>query len=91
MSRDDDLFAMPLDELWRAHQMISQLLFERLMARHRQLDEKLTLLQRPLSVPEVGADDPMWTKASGPAAAGKPVKKPGNGAAKHIVLEKAES
>ena len=89
MPKDHDLSAMPLDELWRAHQMIAQVLFERLMARHRQLDEKLTILQRGLTAPVAGADDPVWTRAA--RRAGLPTRKPGSATAKDLALEKAES
>ena len=63
MSKDEYLSAMPLDELWRVHEKISQLLFERLMAEHRRLDEKLAILQRRLFAPAAGEDDPTSTKA----------------------------
>ena len=97
MSTDDDLSAMSLDELWGVHEKISQMLFERLIAQQRQLDAKLAVLQRRLSVAAAGADDPRSTKASRRPAASKLIKKsdgqakPDGRAAKPMAVEKTES
>jgi DNA-binding protein H-NS len=39
-----DLDAMPLDELWSLHEVISALLFERMQDQKRQLEKRLSLL-----------------------------------------------
>jgi DNA-binding protein H-NS len=39
-----DLDAMPLDELWSLHEVISAVLFERMQDQKRQLEKRLSLL-----------------------------------------------
>ena len=88
---DDDFLAMPLDELWRVHEEISQLLFERLTAQYRQLDEKLAILQHRLVAAAAGEDNPGSTKASRRPAGSKALKKPDSRTAKHMAPEKMDS
>ena len=92
MSKEnDDFLAMPLDELWRVHEEISQLLFERLTAQHRQLDEKLAILQHRLVTAAAGEDNPRSTKAPRRPAVSKALKKPESRTAKDVAPEKVES
>jgi hypothetical protein len=90
MSTDYDLSAMSLDELWLVQKQVAQLLFARLTAQNQQLDAQLAIVQRRLSDPSAGADDPRPTKAARRSATGKPIKKPDSRADEPVVSEKSE-
>lgn len=54
MITDEELSAMPVEELWLFHAELSKLLFARLTAQRRDIDAKLAVLRRRLSDKPVG-------------------------------------
>ena len=46
VAQKSELEAMPLDELWSLHEVISAVLFERLQDQKRQLEKRLSLLNQ---------------------------------------------